>query len=111
MTLGPAIASLVLFERLSGSPARALIVFGRVPLFFYVCHLYLIHALALVVGVLAGYDPRGFLTIWLRMPDGWGYGLPVVYVVWAAVILALYPACRWFAGVKARRREAWLSYL
>jgi hypothetical protein len=44
-------------------------------------------------------------------PDGWGYGLPVVYLVWVGVVLALYPACRWFAGVKARRREAWLSYL
>ena len=45
------------------------------------------------------------------MPKGWGYGLPVVYAVWVAVVLALYPACRWFADLKARRREAWLSYL
>jgi uncharacterized membrane protein len=111
MTLGPAIAVLPLFERLTGPGARALIVFGRVPLFFYVIHLYLIHALALTVGTLAGFDPRSFLFIWLKNPDGWGYGLPVVYLVWAGVVLALYPACRWFAGVKARRREAWLSYL
>jgi uncharacterized membrane protein len=111
MTLGPAIAVLPLFERLTGPVARAVIVFGRVPLFFYVLHLYLIHALALTVGALAGFDPGQFLHLWMRLPEGWGYGLPVVYLVWAGVVLALYPACRWFAGVKARRREAWLSYL
>jgi len=111
MTLGPAIALLPLFERLTGPVARAVTVFGRVPLFFYVLHLYLIHAVALTVGTLAGFDPRSFLHVWLNNPDGWGYGLPVVYLVWAGVVLALYPACRWFAGVKARRREVWLSYL
>jgi len=44
-------------------------------------------------------------------PDGCGYGLPVVYLVWLGVVLILYPACRWFAGAKRRRRAAWLSYL
>jgi uncharacterized membrane protein len=111
MTLGPAIAALAWLERARGPVARALIVFGRVPLFFYVAHLYLIHALALVVGTAAGFDPRSFLHVWMSLPDGWGYGLAVVYVVWVGVVVALYPACRWFAGVKARRREAWLSYL
>ncbi len=111
MTLGPAIALLPLFERLTGPAARAVTVFGRVPLFFYVIHLYLVHALALAVGVIAGFDARSFLHVWLMNPDGWGYGLPVVYLVWAGVVVALYPACRWFAGVKARRREVWLSYL
>jgi uncharacterized membrane protein len=111
MTLGPAIALLPLFERLRGPFARAVLVYGRVPLFFYVLHLFLIHALALLVGTLAGFDPRSFLRVWLFLPEAWGYGLPVVYLVWAGVVLALYPACRWFAGVKARRREAWLSYL
>jgi uncharacterized membrane protein len=111
MTLGPAIALLPLFERLRGPVARAVTVFGRVPLFFYVLHLALIHALALLVGTLAGFDPRSFLRVWMFLPDEWGYGLPVVYLVWVGVVLALYPACRWFAGVKARRRDAWLSYL
>jgi hypothetical protein len=86
-------------------------VYGRVPLFFYVLHLALIHALAIGVAALAGFDPRRFRHVWMFLPPDWGYGLPVVYLVWAAVVLALYPACRWFAGVKARRREAWLSYL
>jgi uncharacterized membrane protein len=111
MTMGPAIALLPLLERATGPLARAVTVFGRVPLFFYVIHLYLVHALALIVGVLAGFEARSFLRVWMFNPDGWGYGLPVVYLVWAGVVLALYPACRWFAGVKARRRDVWLSYL
>jgi uncharacterized membrane protein len=111
MTLGPAIASLAWFERLSGPVARFLIVFGRVPLFFYVLHIVLVHGAALVGGVLAGFPATSFLQPPFTMPNGWGYGLPVVYLVWVAVVLTLYPACRWFAGLKARRRDAWLSYV
>lgn len=111
MTLGPAIALLPLLERLRNPLSRAVTVIGRVPLFFYVLHLALIHAVALVVGTLAGFDPRSFLRVWIFLPQEWGYGLPVVYLVWAGVVLALYPACRWFAALKARRRDAWLSYL
>ena len=111
MTLGPAIASLAWFERLSGLVGRFLIVFGRVPLFYYVLHLFLIHVAALAVGALAGFPPAAFFRSIFEMPKGWGYGLPVVYAVWVAVVLGLYPACRWFADLKARRREVWLSYL
>jgi uncharacterized membrane protein len=111
MTLGPAIVSLAWFERLSGAGARFLIVFGRVPLFYYVLHLFVIHAAALAVGTLAGFPPAAFFGSIFEMPKGWGYSLPVVYAVWAAVVLALYPVCRWFADLKARRREVLLSYL
>jgi hypothetical protein len=111
MTLGPAIMFLAAADRWRGTLAQVLGVFGRVPLFFYVLHLFLIHALALVIGTLAGFEPGAFLTAWLWMPPGWGYGLPVVFALWGAVVLALYPLCRWFAGVKATRREGWLSYL
>lgn len=111
MTLGPSIMALPLLEGLSGPVARFFRTIGRVPLFYYVLHLYLIHAAALAIGTLAGFPPSAFLTVWLRLPEGWGYSLPVVYLLWAGVVLALYPACRWFAGVKARRRDAWLSYV
>jgi hypothetical protein len=87
------------------------VVLGRVPLFYYVLHLALIHALALVIGTLAGFEPEAFLTAWPSLPAGWGYGLPMVFALWAAVVLALYPACRWFAGLKATRPERWLRYL
>ena len=75
-------------------------------------HLFLIHALALAARDAGRVRARGVSPrVWMVLPDGWGYGLPVIYLVWAGVVLALYPACRWFAGVKARRRDAWLSYL
>ena len=111
MTLGPAIMSLTWFERLRGPVARFFIVFGRVPLFYYVLHLFLIHAAALAVGVMVGFPASAFARGVFDLPDGWGFGLPVVYAVWVAVVLALYPVCRRFADLKARRREVWLSYL
>jgi uncharacterized membrane protein len=111
MTLGPAIFLLPTFERLGGPAGRFLGTIGRVPLFYYLLHVYLIHATALAVGVLAGFPPSTFLTLFAGPPEGWGYPLPVVYLVWAGVVLALYPACRWFAALKARRHDAWLSFL
>jgi uncharacterized membrane protein len=111
MTLGPAIASLPLLERAAGPVAGFFTTFGRVPLFFYVVHLYLIHALAIGAAYLTGHDVRAFLSGFFAFPKEYGFALPVVYLVWVAVVAALYPACRWFAGVKRRRRDVWLSYL
>ncbi len=111
MTLGPALISLALFERVRGRLAGFFVVYGRVPFLFYIAHLYLIHALVLVVAGARGDDLRGYLTVWRFLPDSWGYGLVVTYLIWALVVISLYPLCRWFAGVKARRQEAWLSYL
>jgi uncharacterized membrane protein len=119
MTLGPAIAALALFERAPNLLRRPLITLGRVPLFYYLLHLTLIHALA-VVFALAKYGqvpwmfklpPLPVSSAILAFPAGYGYGLATLYGIWLGVVLALYPACRWFAGVKERRREAWLSYL
>ena len=119
MTLGPAFLALAGFDRLNfasraGAFARAIVVFGRVPLFYYVLHLFLIHTLAVVAGGAAGM-PIG----WLLHggfgggppPPGYGFSLPIVYVAWMVAILILYFPCRWFADIKARRREWWLSYL
>lgn len=114
MTLGPAIVALSLFERLNVQPSRLaqpFIIFGRVPLFYYVIHLPLIHGLA-VLFALIKYGPaisQAFQNG--RPPEDYGYSLPVVYLIWIAVVLALYPVCRWFAGVKRRRKDAWLSYI
>lgn len=110
MTLGPAIAALALFERVSGPVARFLVLFGRVPLFFYVLHIYLIHLLVLAFAALQGFEVRRFLDLFFLFPPEWGFSLPMVYLIWAGVVLALYPACRWFAGIKRRNRSGWLSY-
>jgi uncharacterized membrane protein len=112
MTLGPAIAALALLDRPAGSVGRFFIVFGRVPLFYYVLHFALIHALA-VAASLVWYGQTAWLFRDLppQPPEGYGYGLPVVYLVWMFVVAVLYGPCRWFAAVKERRRDWWLSYL
>jgi hypothetical protein len=94
---------------------RAVITIGRVPLFFYLLHVPLIHLAALAVAYVQ-YGEVGFLLTHPLLgrgqyPEDWGYGLPVVYAATAAVVALLYPLCRWFAGVKARSRSTWLSYL
>ena len=113
MTLGPAITVLPLFERWKGKLADAVTVYGRVPLFYYVLHICLIHILAVGAAWLTG-KGVGFLFS-NELPGMWtndyGFSLGVVYLVWAGVIMLLYFPCRWFAGVKRRRNEAWLSYL
>jgi uncharacterized membrane protein len=111
MTLGPSLVFLALVDRASGPLVRFVVTYGRVPFFYYVLHIYVIHALVLLVAAASG-DPLGpFLTLSLFFPATWGFGLGTVYAVWAGVVLALYPACRWFAALKARRADPWLSYL
>jgi hypothetical protein len=112
MMLGPAIAVLPLLERWNGKSAGLLTVFGRVPLFYYVLPIFLIHALAVIAALLTVGDVRFLFTSvdFIEWPP-YGFGLGVVFLVWIGVILALYLPCRWFAGMKRERKEAWLSYL
>jgi len=111
MTLGPILLLLAAAEKLRGPLASALAVFGRVPFFFYVLHLYLIHAAALALGIWTGIGVEPLLTDWPRFPSSFGIPLAGVYLAWLLVLVALYPACRWFARVKATRRDWWLGYL
>ena len=113
MTLGPAIALLPVLEKWKGKTAGFFLVYGRVPMFYYILHLFLFHTLALATAAVMGYD-TGFLFTdpFLRpWPAAWGFGLTGVYAFWVLTVLLLYPVCRWFALVKRRRRDAWLSYL
>ena len=116
MTLGPTIAAIPLLERARGVAARTLSIFGRVPFFFYVLHIPLIHALALVVSRIR----LGQVSPWLFAnhpmgnpppPEGYAWSLGWLYLVWLAAVALLFFPCRWFAAVKARRRDGWLSYL
>lgn len=117
MTLGPALLLLRVFDVGTPRLLRPVLAFGKVPLFFYVLHFYLIHLLAVAV-CYVGYGDVGGM---FRSPDlghfpftaptGWGLGLPWIYAIWIGVALALYPLCRWYAGLKRRRRDRWLSYL
>jgi uncharacterized membrane protein len=113
MTLGPGLLLLAAFEGARGAFARLIITFGRVPFFYYVVHIFLIHALAVALAWLVWGDAS-----WLfglhgppAKPADYGLSLPGVYLVWLLVVSALYPLCRWFAGLKQRRTEWWWSYL
>jgi uncharacterized membrane protein len=112
MTLGPSIWMLAFLDGRTGL-ARPLVTVGRVPLAYYVLHLYLIHVAAVVAALLAGDSLATLLDGFhpFSKPADAGFPLPVVYAVWLGVVLALYPFCRWFAGVKQRRDDWWLSYL
>jgi uncharacterized membrane protein len=110
MTLGPAIALLPLLERARGALSRFFTVYGRVPLFYYLLHFYLLHGMA-VVFALARYGSAASTVFAGGLPPGYGYRLPVVYLVWIAAVLLLYFPCRYWARLKQRKRSAWLSYL
>jgi hypothetical protein len=98
-------------DRVPHAIKQPLIVFGRVPFAFYVAHLYLIHTISVGLGTMQGFEPRQFLTPVFFLPEGYGLGLPGVYLVWLLVVAILYPFCKWVAAVKARRRDWWLSYV
>ncbi|SRR5579871_622708 len=116
MTLGPAI--LLLWAIDGGTPRwiKPTLVFGRVPMFYYLLHIPLIHLLAVVVcyaryrQIHWMFESNDLSSFPITSPPGWGYSLPVVYLIWLAVVLALYPVCRWFAGVRQRHSDPWLSY-
>jgi hypothetical protein len=112
MTLGPGLLLLAAFERARGGLAAWVTTFGRVPLLYYVAHIFLIHALAVAVALVVLGDASWlFGTVPGATPAGWGFGLPIVYGVWLLVVVGLYPICRWFAQVRRRRGDWWLSYL
>ncbi len=126
MTLGPAIVALAFFEpgrEMVGTVSRSVgsmlrnffVTFGRVPLFFYVLQWITSHTIAVVLHVAFGKPVRWLFQTpvdWFtNPPHGNGFNLLVVYLSWIAGVLLLYPLCKWFAGVKARRRDWWLSYL
>ena len=114
MTLGPA---LIVLACLDGATAerglgRILLVFGRVPLFYYVVHIFLIHAMAIFVGLLFHQPVSWLWHASLHRPAGYGHGLPFVYLMWFIALLILYLPCQWYMAFKSRHRDwVWLSYL
>ena len=118
MTLGPALIVLAFIEKPLNKLGKIIIVFGRVPLFFYILHLFLIHALATVAVVLSGRPWTDMISItnlnardspWLK---GYGFNLGQTYLVWLLVVVLLYPLCKWYDRYKTNHKEKWwLSYL
>jgi hypothetical protein len=101
-------------DKFLGRLGNAFITFGRVPLFFYLLQWFTAHGISVLLH-LAFHKPVKWLFQtpigWNDLPSGIGFNLGVVYISWIAGVLLLYPLCKWFAGVKQRRRDWWLSYL
>lgn len=118
MTLGPALAAMGCLERFHFSSRNPLLVFGRVPFFFYVAHLLIAHLIAIAMNFVR-YGRTPFLLIappsmgspGNLFPPDYGFPLWTVYAVWIGVLLLLYPACLWFGEIKRQHHNWWLSYL
>jgi uncharacterized membrane protein len=117
VTIGPGLIFLALTENVHGAIARKIKTIGRVPMFYYLAHLYLIHISALIAAVASGRswtDMVNFSTWITNEPklQGYGFSLGVTYAVWAGLIVVLYFLCRWYDQYKSSHREKWwLSYL
>lgn len=117
MTLGPALLLLRAFDGVTPRWLRPALIIGRVPLFYYLLHILLIHLLAVVVcfirygNVHWMFESPTLDRFPITQPPGWPARLPVIYLIWIGVVVSLYPLCHWFAEVKRRRSNAWLSYL
>jgi uncharacterized membrane protein len=116
MTLGPSLLVLGLLDRVkaAGGLNRILLVFGRVPLFYYVLHLYVIHIIAVLASVVF-HQPVWHATViadHAQRPSGYGHDLPFIYAMWILALAILYLPCRWFMEFRSRHRDwNWLSYL
>jgi len=117
VTEGFALLFLAITENISNRLTKFISVYGRVPMFYYLVHIFLIHLGAMGAAVLNGYhwtDMTGF-TSWIDyMPNLKGYGFPlgIVYGIWVTIVLILYPFCKMYDGYKSRHKEKWwLSYL
>lgn len=111
MTLGPALIALSVFDNARGKLVDVISVYGKVPFFYYVSHIFVIHVLSAAVAQGQGGEYRFLSLDTGSFPVWYGVSLPGVYLAWAIVVFLLYIPSRWFAGLKARKKSAWLSYL
>lgn len=111
MTLGPALLLLRLFESASFRLQQAFITIGRVPLFYYVVHLYLIHVLAMGAAVLSGFSWKTMvLPVWVNFApnlSGYGFSLGITWLIWLGIVLLLYPLCIYWDKFKTRNKGKW----
>ncbi len=113
ITLGIAFLILYIFESKRFPILQPLLIFGRVPLFFYLIHLWLIH-LAAIFLALPKYGLKAVALPYLlssAMPDNYGYDLHHVYVLWIIMLIILYPLCNWFTNYKSKHKYWWLNFL
>ena len=110
VTLGVALILLSILEHVNNGLSQIFSVYGRVPMFYYVLHIYIIHTTQVLLALLIGFDVNKLSGIG-KTSATWGFNLPIVYLIWILVVASLYYPCRWFMRLKQRRTDWWLSYL
>ncbi|MDP4286278.1 MAG: heparan-alpha-glucosaminide N-acetyltransferase domain-containing protein [Bacteroidota bacterium] len=112
MTLGPALILLSLFERLNAKWTKIVALYGRVPFFYFLVHFFVLHFICMVIFFINGHTLSQANTGLLHFrPDDFGYSLGIVYLIWAAVVVLLYPVCKKYDRLKSSHKMWWLSYL
>ncbi|MFI5185519.1 MAG: DUF1624 domain-containing protein [Chitinophagales bacterium] len=114
MTIGPGMIALAFLEKIQNSVTRFFVVYGRVPMFYYIVHFYIIHTIAIIVFFVQGFSTNKIVTPnnpFLFKPPGFGFGLWGVYAVWLFVFLVLYPLCKKYDRYKSTHQKWWLSYV
>lgn len=116
ITLGPSILFLAFSESWKGKFLDKIVVIGRVPMFYYILHIYLIHLLAMLAATLTGFSASSMiLDVFVTLsPElkGYGFSLGITYLVWLGLVIGMYPICNWYYNYKKNNRDKWwLSYL
>ena len=118
ITIGPGLVALAFLEPIRNGFTNVLKTYGRTAFFYYTIHWFVLHCLRMLVFFAAGHTmaeaDEALKTIPMRfvLPGAGGYSLPVVYITWVAVVISLYPICRWYDAYKTRHKDQWwLSYL
>jgi len=111
MTLGISITALGLLEYSNNKLTRFFMVYGRVPFFYYLLHIYLVHGTAFIIEISKGLSTQAVASIGPSSLGAHGFNLAGVYLIWLCIVLVLYFPCRWYMRLKQRRNDWWLSYL
>jgi uncharacterized membrane protein len=117
ITIGPALLMLSFLDTIKNSVTNVLKIYGRVALFYYLLHLFLIHLVAMIIFFVRGNTMEEAIAAKATSPfyfviAGEGYNLPMVYVIWILIVAALYPLCKGYDRYKTNHKEKWwLSYL
>ncbi len=112
MTVGPALILLAWLEKVQAGWGNIVVTYGRVPMFYFLTHFFVIHLLCTIVFFATGHTMTEAATgMMLFRPNHFGFSLPVVYAIWIAVVAGMYPLCRKYSIYKATHDYWWLSYL
>jgi uncharacterized membrane protein len=112
VTIGPALIALALIEKVKAKWTNIAVIYGRVPMFYYLVHFFVIHTLCMIVFFAQGYTmAQASEGLMMFRPNTFGFSLGIVYLIWIAIVAGLYPLCKWYSKYKASHDHWWLSYL